>query len=842
MADNTTPVVPPAAAPAAAPGAVVTLKDGTQLDGSVVKVMHAIRGLESTNNYTESGDNGTSLGAYQWNNGKTKIAPGALPVNFVNAAKQYGLDPTDFSPANQNKVAYAQIKAYKDQGLSPNEIDALWNGAHKDANGKYVHNSTTRATQFKNALAQVAGIQSADASTGDDGTTAPAAPAAPTAFDNGQTAIVRPNLTKYTDVTFTPAEKAQQIAGYNADTAKLQDEAKKDSSFGGMLKNTLKGIGNMFTSSEQGLGQSIATVFGSGKNLDTYTGNVDTLTTGILQTKKLIDQYTAKGDTANANKFKKVYNSQLDQLNENYDAIDKINGDIPTAGKVLGQAGGVVLDALSAGTYGTAAKGAETGTLLTKEAMQATAKKAAQEAATVAAKKAAESGTENTAVKAAGTIFGGPTAGRVLESASKPTGIGTKAGLANVAKGAGLGYATDVSQGLQGNRGQDREGLASLIPGANTVFGAAIPALTETGQSVANKLNPEIKATKLIDSRKTELESLDGYKSVQKVVQKNKDRGIDVKDLVSTPFKADDGSTIDLLHGAVDKNGTINTKGEGNAIDTLQQHIKPAESVVSDNLKKEGVSIPLSTVQKKLTAAVDSSGLEGAALMRARNEVTADIKGYKLRANEDGTIPLYKLHDAKVDKYSNINFMTEPEKQKSAKSIASALKALVEDNTKSINVKATNKELSKYYAVIDYLDKLDGKKVEGGRLGKYFAKTVGAMVGGHFGPLGAIAGAEAAGAIKGAQFKTTFGRPGTAMESMPGLQRSAELKQSIFNGKSREVPVKSNLEFNRGTGASPKLVPVIPTATRRVPVQTQPQFSRGKGSQPRLRPVIPALP
>ena len=46
----------------------VTLDDGTQLDGGVVKVMRTIRSLESGDDYNISGDKGSSLGAYQWNN------------------------------------------------------------------------------------------------------------------------------------------------------------------------------------------------------------------------------------------------------------------------------------------------------------------------------------------------------------------------------------------------------------------------------------------------------------------------------------------------------------------------------------------------------------------------------------------------------------------------------------------------------------------------------------------------------------------------------------------------------------------------------------------------------
>lgn len=96
-----------------------------------------------TPNYTTTGDAGTSYGAYQWNNGKTAIIPGQLPVNFTNAAKQFGLDPTDFSPQNQDKVAYAQVMQMKSQGLQPEQIAAAWNAGMGHINDWQNHVGTT---------------------------------------------------------------------------------------------------------------------------------------------------------------------------------------------------------------------------------------------------------------------------------------------------------------------------------------------------------------------------------------------------------------------------------------------------------------------------------------------------------------------------------------------------------------------------------------------------------------------------------------------------------------------------------------------------------------------------
>lgn len=120
--------------------------------------MKAIATVEGggTVNYNAVGDNGASMGAFQWNNGGTPVAPGQTPKNWQNAAQQYlGNANAPMTPANQNYVAYQQILAYKNQGLSPTSVAALWNGAKPDPNnpGQYVNINPEYAQKFQAALA-----------------------------------------------------------------------------------------------------------------------------------------------------------------------------------------------------------------------------------------------------------------------------------------------------------------------------------------------------------------------------------------------------------------------------------------------------------------------------------------------------------------------------------------------------------------------------------------------------------------------------------------------------------------------------------------------------------------
>jgi hypothetical protein len=108
-------------------------QSGTDMDA--LALTHAIALTESGNgkgtpNYKAVGDNGTSNGAYQWQ-----------PGNFASAAKSAGLDPTDMSPENQDRVAYSQVKAYKDKGYDPGQIASLWNSG--SPNNWQNHSGTT---------------------------------------------------------------------------------------------------------------------------------------------------------------------------------------------------------------------------------------------------------------------------------------------------------------------------------------------------------------------------------------------------------------------------------------------------------------------------------------------------------------------------------------------------------------------------------------------------------------------------------------------------------------------------------------------------------------------------
>lgn len=337
---------------------------------------------------------------------------------------------------------------------------------------------------------------------------------------------------------------------------------------------------------------------------------------------------------------------------------------------------------------------------------------------------------------------------------------------------------------------------------------------------------------KTIQKRVNTLQRLEDNNSrVRSYIAKQNERGFDVKkDIAST----------DLLQGSVDNTGTIRTKQDGGAVSQYNEFIKPQEGVVNKALVREGKFVPLKDIEKDLIHAVNNSGVKGASRTEALSKVAREIEGYKIELDplgkktvEEIMMPVSSVHAAKVDKYANVNYLNE--NGRVDKAIAKTLKKIVEKNTESVDVKALNTELSKHYANIGFLEKLDGTKVEGGRLGKHFARTIGAIAGSHFGPLGAIAGSELAGAVKGASMSTTFGKKiGRDLESS-ALMKSV-LKQQEFT----KLPVKSlPSEFTNE-------LPTIPFGTTPkpkvsdLPVVTEPPkvYSNNFGNRNAIQPKV----
>lgn len=277
------------------------------------------------------------------------------------------------------------------------------------------------------------------------------------------------------------------------------------------------------------------------------------------------------------------------------------------------------------------------------------------------------------------------------------------------------------------------------------------------------------------DYAKTIADIENGYQKGRTANDYSKDAGTASRERIAS---------TNVLRYATNENGVIRTTQSGGPVDQYRaMTVKPAEGVVRSLLEKEGTLVNLSDVATKLHAEIMKSGLEGADLTSALNGVNREIGGLRLRADENGYIPSTLLHDAKINTTNNINYQTPPETATYRKAVARGYKSLVEENS-SYAIKDINAELAKFYDDIGRLERLDGMRVQGGKLGKYGAQIsgniTGAMVGILFGgPIGAAIGAAVGGemgsVLKGKSMAGTFKNvPDAAAPKSPVLEQAVQ--------------------------------------------------------------------
>ena len=361
------------------------------------------------------------------------------------------------------------------------------------------------------------------------------------------------------------------------------------------------------------------------------------------------------------------------------------------------------------------------------------------------------------AARGVGTVAAG---GKVVGSATK-----FLPGLARAAKEAapaalGWGAAYGAADGVD-----QRKSVGDVIK--STAVGAGVGLLAgaglATGGSLAGQaiktgsrlLDKNVRTQNYVSRNRATLDGLNkNNKTLQKISEANKAQGIDVLDEIANS---------DFLLNSVDEDGSISTTHKGGGLSQINDFLKNGngegspESVIRNILNKEGLTVRLVDVENALIRAIKESGLEGSALETAYNNVVMEMKGLERRSQGNGIISLATIQDAKISKTNTVNHL-DPGSKIADKKIARAYKKMIESNTKSTRVKELNAELATYYAMRRYLKALHGTKVKGGRLGKYFARTLGSIAGGHFGPLGSIAGGEIAGSLQGKMLASNFGK------------------------------------------------------------------------------------
>lgn len=295
-------------------------------------------------------------------------------------------------------------------------------------------------------------------------------------------------------------------------------------------------------------------------------------------------------------------------------------------------------------------------------------------------------------------------------------------------------------------------------------------------------VTPKEPVNPIVTKVESELSKVDSqYAKLRKMNEYSKDGGAAVRRQVAES---------NVLNNSIDENGVIRTKQPGGAVELYEEAtLGASDNIVRNLLEKEGSKVGLDEVQTRLTDSIMNSGLEGADLKVALNKVKREIAGYKLRADPQGFIPTTLLQDAKIG--MKANYLTPPDIQVYQKAIKNGLKTTIEKNS-SLPIKHINEvELAPHLKVIKYLEALDGLRVNGGKLGKYFAQISGNIIGGVAGSavggpigsaLGTVVGGELSGRLKGSIMKKTFGT-----DTKIYAKQSPVLKEAIKSSQSKSL-------------------------------------------------------
>lgn len=364
-----------------------------------------------------------------------------------------------------------------------------------------------------------------------------------------------------------------------------------------------------------------------------------------------------------------------------------------------------------------------------------------------------------------------PVFGETKPIASKKDALGVGAELASLAVGGG-GTGQIIKQGLkqavvrgavQGARAgvvsgglysggqalqQNKSTLDTLkdtATGATLggvtggVLGATTPLVSKGFSSLKNTIksplssNARDKVVKQVESKYDEL--FTGTKSAKKSYTRSTAQG-------KTPsrFLAEHGLIVDI------KDGKINSQA---VIEKISKQAEPLEDVLDDILRAKDTTLPTSS-RISLDKLADSakkristeSNIAGGYIEQQYADIDKLISSLK-KAYGD-TVGLSTLNKIKRGQWqqSKVFDMTRPNYAKDSHyALGKEAKEMIENAVAETDIKKLNQYLGDHFDAINNLQKIDGNAIKGGRLGNYFGRTIGAVVGAKGGPLGSLAGA-----------------------------------------------------------------------------------------------------
>ena len=518
-----------------------------------------------------------------------------------------------------------------------------------------------------------------------------------------------------------PEDRSAKIRRLQEEASVSQREADRANSPLGFAKNFGRSLLDKVTGAVdlgETIGETLATPF-----VAEQTSRADAYAAGTQQ--ELLKRIREKkGRGEDTSRLERAYNelagAKIDPKKTIEEALPSLS---KSTAQVLGEVGLVGLDVLSAGTFGAAARGARTGALLPS---------------------------------AQSTV---PTVAKGVEKLAKePVGLFTNEGARRVGTGGALGYGYDVASGLQA--GEENP----YAPGWGTLIGAGLPLTTEAIQSAKNIGSPE----KFVERRTKAFSDLfDGTVTTKKLATKMRDKGTNVAEVLA----ANDKYIPDVQDGKIvaDK-ALVNVQDDASAL----------AKIIRGVIETDDRMVNVQQLRDQALQEIRGLKLRGDEYNRVRANILRDFDFYAEQyANAAGEVPLTLLDDIKKAKYENINW-NNPDLLTADRAVARAARRTIENNITSAPIRKLNAEVGKLYDAQEMLEKLQGRAIKGGRLGKYFARTFGIGIGGFQGPFGAIVGGVTGDILADAMQTSYFQNPilkravGEIIAERPEIFRQAE--------------------------------------------------------------------
>lgn len=454
----------------------------------------------------------------------------------------------------------------------------------------------------------------------------------------------------------------------------------------------LNAIGDALTHSERGFGQDIAGAIIPHTDAQT---NTDAARSGLTDEQNRvvaqIQKDRAQGkDTTRLEQALKSTNGVLSSDEELNPTLNK------STEQILGDAGGTLGDILSFGSYGKAAlAGKSFG--LAKEIPEA------------------------------------------IKGVTKAQGIfqGLKAGAKS---GAIIGAAQGITGGMQGNGSAGDIAKQGLV---GTLIGGASGGLLGGAGGLIASHTPENAVAGLASKYKKIFNSV---APLRRLYDQSTQKGNDIADFIASKARGSEGAALQSSEDGVVSVGELPAK-----IEADMQPLLAARKMVLDS---SGQTANLNEWEQRALKAADSENNRSQGVVQDTQDAIRKVAA-NVRSSYGENVPLGALQDIKIGqgKASKVFDMSKPNYAKNANYLLSnEARKIIEEKTPQLGDESSavadlNKHIGKHLDALDLLEQIkkSAPKVKGGRLGKYFASSLGGMVGSAMGtgPIGTLAGAGA---------------------------------------------------------------------------------------------------